>query len=91
MVGADRNRLETGAGAERSENSEAEGEGMAPATEGTATTTPATELSDLETGSGEEEESLGASGSSGAEWIGAEEYSHTLTPDNQRYTGLFSK
>ena len=38
-----------------------------------ATTTPATESSDSETGSGgKEEESLGASGSSGAEWSGAE-------------------
>ena len=36
-------------------------------------TTPATESSDSETGVGEEEESLGASGSSGAEWSGAEE------------------
>ena len=59
---------------ERSENTEAAGERTATATAGTTTTTPEpeTELSDLEKGSGEEE-SLGASGSSGAEWSGAEE------------------
>ena len=57
---------------ERSENAEAAGERTAKATAGTTTMTPETELSDSEKGSGEEE-SLGASGSSGAEWSGAEE------------------
>ena len=46
---------------------------LPPATAGTATTMPATESSVSEMGSeGEEEDSLGASGSSGAEWSGAE-------------------
>ena len=57
---------------EKSESAEAAGERIATETEGTTTTTPETELSDSEKGSGEEE-SLGASGSSGAEWSGAEE------------------
>ena len=58
---------------EKSANAEAAGERIATATAGTAATTPATASSDSKTGSGEEEESLGASGSSGAEWSGAEE------------------
>ena len=61
---------------ERSENAETEGDGTTTATTGTETTTPAMEASsDSDTGSGgrnEEEESLGASGSIGAEWSGAE-------------------
>ena len=51
---------------ENSKSAEAAGERTATETAGTTTTTPETELSDWE-------ESLGASGSSGAEWSGAEE------------------
>ena len=61
---------------ERSENAETEGDGTTTATAGTEKTTPAAEAAlDSDTGSEggkEEEESLGASGSSGAEWSGAE-------------------
>ena len=57
---------------EKSEIAEAAGESTATETAGTTTTTPETKLLDSEKGSGEEE-SLGASGSSGAEWSGAEE------------------
>ena len=57
---------------EKSESAEAAGERIATETEGTTTATPETELSDSEKGLGEEE-SLGASGSSGAEWSGAED------------------
>ena len=63
MVGADRNRLETGAGAERNRGGGGRRDGNSHCRDGNNT----------ETGSGEEEESLGASGSSGAEWSGAEE------------------
>ena len=57
---------------EKSESTEAAGEKTATETAGTTTATPETELSDSEKGSGEEE-SMGASGSSGAEWSGAED------------------
>ena len=61
---------------ERSENADTEGEGTTTATAGAETTAPEAEAtSDSDTGSEEgkaEEESLGASGSSGAEWSGAE-------------------
>ena len=57
---------------EKSESAEAAGERTATETAGKKTATPETELSDSEKGSGEEE-SLGASGSSGAEWSGAED------------------
>ena len=57
---------------EKSESAEAAGERTAAETAGMTTATPETALSDSEKGSGEEE-SLGASGSSGAEWSGAED------------------
>ena len=57
---------------EKRESAEAAGERTATETAGATTATLETELSDLEKGSGEGE-SLGASGSSGAEWSGAEE------------------
>ena len=58
---------------EKSKSAEATGERTAEETAGKTTATPETELLDSEKGSGEEEESLGASGSSGAEWSGAED------------------
>ena len=57
---------------EKKERAEAVGERIKKETTGTTTATPETELSDSEKGSGEEE-SLGASGSGGAEWSGAED------------------
>ena len=72
MVGADGDRLETGTEEERN----AETEGATTDTAGAETTALAAEAtSDSDTGSEEgkeEEESLGSSGSSGAEWSGAE-------------------
>ena len=57
---------------EKNKISEAAGKRITTETAETTTATPETELSDSEKGSGEEE-SLGASGSSGAEWSGAED------------------
>ena len=57
---------------EKCESAEAVGERTTAEPAGTTSATPETELSDSEKGSGEEE-SLGASGSSGAEWSGAED------------------
>ena len=57
---------------EKNESEEVAVERTATETAGTTTATPETELSDSGKGSGEEE-SLGASGSSGAEWSGAED------------------
>ena len=57
---------------EKSKSAEAAGERTATETAGTTTATPETELSDSEKGLGEEE-SLGASGASGAEWSEAED------------------
>ena len=57
---------------DNSESVEAAGERTATATAGTTKTTLETELSDSEKGLGEEE-SMGASGFSGAEWSGAED------------------
>ena len=57
---------------EQNERAEAAGERNTTETAGTTTATPETELSYLEKGLGEEA-SLGASGSSGAEWSGAED------------------
>ena len=67
---------------EKSKIAEAAGERTATETAGTTTTTPETELSDSEKGSGEED-SLGASGSSGAEWSRAESksYTHSRRPE----------
>ena len=59
---------------EKNERAEAEaaGETYTKATAGTETATPETETSGSEKGTGEEA-SLGASGSSGAEWSGSED------------------
>ena len=57
---------------EKNERAEAAGERITTETAGTTTATLETELSDSEKGSGEKA-SLGASGSSGAEWSGAED------------------
>ena len=57
---------------EQKERSEAAGETYTDATAGTTTTTTETEISGSGKGTGEEA-SLGASGSSGAEWSGAED------------------
>ena len=57
---------------EQNERAEAAGETYTKATAGTTTETTETETSGLEKGKGEEA-SLGASGSSGAEWSGAED------------------
>ena len=82
---------------ERSENAETEGDGTTTATAGTETTTPAPEASsDSDTGSGGGEGEGGGvvTGSQWLQWGGVERgggggvKSHTLTPDDQRYTGL---
>ena len=70
MVGTARDRLEAGAGAER--KSGGGRRNIHKATEGTTTATTETETSGSEKGTGEEA-LLGASGSSGAEWSGAED------------------
>ena len=57
---------------EKNERAEAAGETKTKATGGMTTATPETETSGSEKGTGEEA-SLGASGSSGAEWSGAED------------------
>ena len=57
---------------EQKERAEAAGEPHTDATAGTTKTTTETETSGSEKGTGEEV-SLGASGSSGAEWSGAED------------------
>ena len=87
MAGIDRNRLEAGAGEEqkrggggrkdRNRNGRDDNSDAGGGVIGSRK------------GSGEEE-SLGASGSSGAEWSGAEDLGHTLTSDDHRYTGFNS-
>ena len=57
---------------EKNERAEAAGKRITTETAGTTMVTPETELSDSEKGLGEEA-SLGASGSSGEEWSGAED------------------
>ena len=57
---------------EKNERAEEAGETNTKATAGTTTATPETETSGSEKGTGEEA-SLGASGSSGAEWSGVED------------------
>ena len=71
MVGADRNRLETGAGAERKCGGGGRRDGNIHCRDGD--NDAGNGVIGFRNGIGEEEESLGASGSSGEEWSGAEE------------------
>ena len=72
MVGEDGNIMETGAGAERKRGGGGRRDGNSHCRDGDKDAGDGVIGFRNGSGGGEEEESLGASGSSGAEWSGAE-------------------
>ena len=72
MVGADGNRLENGVGAERKRGGEGRRDSNSHCRDDDNDAGDGVTDSETRSGGGEEEESLGGSGSSGAEWSGAE-------------------